>query len=444
MTLNRNSAQPEAVPRDTRGVQPRRSPLPAWPIIGTLVGYPLWWVLGPGEIVWWVSSALMLTLLLPRLPIALPRGAGIYALFLVWMLLAVIMIDTPGRLIGFVFRALFFITPFIVLVYSYNARERITERTVGLCATVMLAVMTVGALLGMAFPLFRMRTPMALLLPGSIESNDLVSEIVNRRLTQFEIGDYGQVDPRPSAPFLYTNDWGLVYTFVLPISVAYAISVRRERKVWLVLGLICASVAPALYTQNRGMLAGLALAAAYLGLRGLLAVNKYLIFIITAGLAVVSVAVALTPVLSRIQARQDRVNTTNARTRLYEETFQRALHSPLFGYGGPRPSTVPGAPASGTQGQVWGLMFDAGFVGLVLFVSFIVLLYIKTLRAMTPIGLAVNAAFFVAIPQMIVYDLEGTGMYLLMLGAGAVLGSRTTIPPPSRWAPTPAHVPAAG
>ena len=69
---------------------------PEWPLVFMLAGYPVWWFLGAGALIWPLFSLPMLgRLVMRRRTVRVPRGFGWWLLFLVWMLLS--FIAAPGR-----------------------------------------------------------------------------------------------------------------------------------------------------------------------------------------------------------------------------------------------------------------------------------------------------------------------------------------------------------
>lgn len=211
----------------SRALGTSRSTLPRWPFTAMLAFFPLWWVLGFAEMAWIPLAGCMLVLMIRRGGIQVPRGFAIWLLFVVLMCASVIGIDTSGRLIGFVYRALLYIAITIVFVYIYNARETLTLRYVLGVFTLFWLWAVLGGFAGIVAPEFSFRTPMSYVLPQGLQANELIGEMVVRRLTQYNPDSWLALDPRPSAPFLYTNGWGNVYSITLPMVVAYLTVIPR-------------------------------------------------------------------------------------------------------------------------------------------------------------------------------------------------------------------------
>lgn len=402
---------------DTRG---RLAELPRWPFTAMLALFPVWWVLGVGTIAWIPLAACMVLLMLRRGGIEVPRGAGVWLLFLLLMVVSVIHIDTTGRLIGFALRALDYFTVTVVFVYIYNARERLTQQYVLGVVTLFWVYAVIGGYAGVFFPTFSFKTPFAYVLPASLQSNELVGEMVVRRLTQHKPDGWFDLEPRPSAPFLYTNQWGNVYSLAMPFVFAYLVEIRRGTKFWVVMLLVPLSLVPAMLTLNRGMFIGLGVAAAYLLFRFVL--SGRVVWVLTAfGVgAVAAVAGLLLDVGSRVTDRVETSSSTEDRANLYAETFNRTLESPIFGYGAPRPSTIAGAPSAGTQGHLWTVMFSYGFPALVCFLLALILLFVATWRANSVTHLLLNSVQLVILVELMYYGVLPSGL-ILSLSAAALL-----------------------
>ncbi|GAB3406194.1 hypothetical protein GCM10027515_20480 [Schumannella luteola] len=400
-----------------RGMRPD---LPRWPFAAIFVGYPLWWVLGIGDLVFPLAAVVMAALLLRRGRVEVPRGFGLWLVFLVWMAASVIGIDSGGRLIGFVYRALLYLAVTVVFLYVYNARASFGRRYVAGVLTAFWGITVIGGWLGVLVPLLSITTPLAAIIPDSLQSNELVREMVIRRVTQWDPTSALQLDPRPSAPFLYTNGWGNVYSMLTPVAIAYLVSVRGTRRFWLVLVLIPLSLVPAFLTLNRGMFLGLGVAALYIAVRAALRRDGRLLAGL-AGLAVlVGAAVLVLPVQERLTERLDTSSTTVDRANLYLETVERTLESPVFGYGAPRPSETDGAPSVGTQGQIWNVMFSHGLPAAALFLAWLVFLVWRTRHARGAIGIAGHAILLVLLVEVFYYGVLVPGLAIGMI-VGALL-----------------------
>lgn len=395
--------------------------LPRWPFAALFALFPVWWLLGVGEAAWIALAAVMLGCLLWRGRIRMPRGFAIWLMFLVWMAVSVIEIDTPDRLLGFVYRALLYLTVTVIFLYVYNAHDSLSPRYVMGVLTVFWLIVIAGGYVGIFFPLLTIQTPLGLVMPPSIASNDLVQDMVVRRVSQYNPDGWAKLDPRPSAPFLYTNGWGNAYSMLSPIVIAYLVEVRRERRFWWLLAAIPVSLVPAFLTLNRGMFLGLGLALVYVAVRLFMRGNlKALLGLIGLALVVV-VAFATLPIAERLTHRVEASPSTSDRANLYEETFERTLEAPVFGYGAPRPSEKAGAPSAGTQGQLWMVMFSHGFPGAALFMGWLVWAYIRSIRERDPASLALNAVLLVVVVESLYYGIMTAGLAIAMIAAALAM-----------------------
>src|SRR5690625_2494776 len=229
-----DSGSREGVARSTVG----RSELPRWPYTAMFALFPLWWFLGPGEMAWIPFGMVMALYMWRRGGIEAPRSFALWLMFLLLMLVSVVGIDSPGRLIGFFYRAAQYVTFAIVFLYVYNARERLTLRYVLGVLTVFWVWTVIGGYASIAFPAFSFDTLMSYVLPQGLLSNELVGEMATRRLTQHKPDGWLDLDPRPSAPFLYTNSWGNVYSMLLPVAICYTYMVRGSRRALALLVLV--------------------------------------------------------------------------------------------------------------------------------------------------------------------------------------------------------------
>ncbi len=413
----------KGAPRRTRPREHSKSPdkLPAWPVAIAFIGFPVWWLLGLGDMAWPLFALFMFLALARTKRLRAPRGFGMWMLFMVWVLCSVIQLDEGVRVIGFIYRYSLYMAATIVFIYVYNARRQLSERRVLGILTLFWLVVVAGGYAGLAMPVWELKTPLAYVLPQSLLNNSYVHDMAFRRLTQFNPNPYAYViaAPRPSAPFLYANGWGNVYSLLTPVAVLYMAMVRRGLKFWLLGLALVLSAIPAVLTLNRGMFLGLGVAMLYIGIRAaLLGRGKMMLAIV--GIALVAgTSYLVLPVQERIDQRTAKVESIDDRGNLYLETFNRTLESPLLGYGAPRPSERAGQPSVGTQGQVWMVMFSHGFVGLGLFLGWLALLFARTLRRTDLVGLVCNALLLVAFVEVFYYGVLGAGLVIVMV-AGAL------------------------
>ena len=409
---------PESLAAD--GVRPGTE-LPRWPLAAMFAAFPLWWALGFAEMAWIPIAGTMAVLMARHGSVRVPRGLGVWLLFLVVMCVSVIGIDTSGRLIGFVYRALQYLAVTVAFLYVYNARRTITiDWLLGLMTVFWLYVVA-GGWLGVIAPEFSFRTPLGYLLPRGLQANEVVGEMVVRRATQWNPDSWIVLDPRPAAPFLYTNGWGNAYSMLLPLVLARLGRMPRDGRFAMLLVAVPVSFVPAFLTLNRGMFIGLGVAALYGALLLLASGRLRAVAGIAAAAAAALGAASALDVWDRLLGRVESSSSTEDRANLYEETLVRTLQSPLFGYGAPRPSWTEGAPSAGTQGHVWTVMFSHGIPALALFLAALLWLAWATARARTTGAIAVHIVQVVLLVEVFYYGVLPHGLMLAFLPAAAVL-----------------------
>lgn len=409
--------------------------LPRWPIAAVFAFFPLWWALGLGEAAWIPIALVMAAYLGKKGEVRVPRLFVVWLLFLVWMLFSVVEIDGLGRLIGFGYRALTYLSVTIIFVYVYNARKNITIQYVLGVLTIFWVVIVVGGYLGILFPLWGFKTPLSFVIPAGLQSNEVVGEMVYRRVTQHNPESWLDIAPRPSAPFLYTNGWGNAYSMLTPLVACYLGVIRKTKKFVPLLLMLPISLVPAFLTLNRGMFVGLGVAVLYAAIATLLRGNiKALLGIVAIAIVLLGSASAF-DVGDKLDDRLSTSSSTEDRANLYEETIDRTLESPLFGYGAPRPSETEGAPSAGTQGQVWRVLFSHGVPGLLLFLAWFTLSFTSTIRVSKSIDIGMSSVLLVVLVESFYYGTMPTGTAISMSVAALLMRPGPATPQPASTSP---------
>jgi len=397
--------------------------LPAWPVLVLLWGMPVWWALGMLPFANAIMAVPMVAFLLRRGQVTLVPGVMPWVAFVAWMIPCALMLDSLGRVVGFSIRFTQFAAIAVALIYVVNARQSLTVRRVLAGLTFVWVFVIVGGYLGMLWPEVTLTHTVGRLLPGSILSNEYVSDLVFPPFAEIQT-PYGAEQPflRPSAPFAYSNGWGSAIAILTPIVVGAAIARRTAKAtIWLIIG-IAASIPPAIATTNRGLFVGIIAAVGYVLIRLLLR-GKWLPFLWVGALAAALFAVlALSGLLEAIAERQDTVDTTDGRRTLYAEAFERTLQSPILGYGAPRPSYTTEI-AVGTQGMIWNAMFCFGFVGLALFAIFLLGALLRTAAAPNVAALWLHSSVVAAVVMSTFYGLD-RHMLAICIVLGVMLRER--------------------
>jgi len=394
--------------------------LPTWPMTALFAGLPLWWVTGLLDVVTIPFALVMAWLLARRSAARVPVGFGWWLLFCVWSGASVVMLDHASAVVLFGYRWLLAAAAGVLFVYVFNARATLTSRYLSGTLTLWFAYVTVGGYLGLLAPTGSLRTPMQALLPASASGNELVHQMTVRPFAQYNPNGVLEVSPRPTAPFLYTNNWGSVYALLLPFVVVYLLHTWRTLRGRMVAVLIAASLVPAFLTLNRGMFLSLGIAAAYLFVRALLA-GRWQVVALVAAAAVVGVTLFnVLPVSERLGMRLDEnasATSNDSRLSLYEQSLSAVADSPVLGHGAPIEGSDPAEPHVGTQGQLWMLLVSHGPVAAAAWVLFLGSMYARGRRRPDPIGVASCTTLVVGTVQLLFYGMLPYGLPLLMVAA---------------------------
>ena len=390
----------------------------AWPVYALFAGYPLWWALGLQAFIWPLAAVPMALALLRRRSVSVPRGAGFLLLFLVWMLLSATQLESARQLVAFGYRASLYFSAAILLVFLVNLPARAVDVSrLAQAAGWMWVASIVGAYVGLLLPGAAFATPLELALPQAISQQPFVNSLVHNEWSSTTTL-LGYTIARPKALFNYTNGWGANVALLTPLAV-YSLHVVRKR--WwrvMVLVLLAASVVPIIISINRGLWLSLVVAGAYMGLRaaGRGRIRLLLGVLLAAGATLA--LVALTP-LSTIVSDRAEVANLDGRTHLYNAAFDAALNAPVLGYGAPLPSDnldLTAGASVGTHGQLWTLLVSQGFVGLVLFVGFLVATLFYT-RRVSRHALWAHTVLVVALFQLPFYNSLPVALHVVVLAA---------------------------
>ena len=425
-------------PLSTR-VQPRSARLPyAWPLYTLFLGFPLWWALGLAAFIWPVVAVPVTFSLLSRERVRVPKGFGLYLLFFIWMLASSLMITGPDRMIGFLYRALLYYSAGALGLYVYNAPKRLLpNETLIRVMAFFWVIVVAGGLFGILAPNFQIRTLAEMVMPQRLLANDYVYSLVHPLTAQVQTF-LGYPVPRPTAPFVFTNDWGGNFALLVPFVLAAWAQMRSVARKGLFRLLAVVSVIPVVFSLNRVLWFCLVLTMVYGSVRwairgrvgaihGALAFGLLFVFVFT-----------FPPTAQLINDRVNTPHSNQGRGILYREAQESVEKSPLLGYGAPRPSqTNPNLPSVGTQGHCWLVFFSHGIPGAFLFVSFFAYACWRTRRASTAAGLWCHVVVLVALAQMAFYGLLSSQLHIIMIAIA--LAAREMVepdPPQAEYAVT--------
>ena len=456
MTLLEHPAAATAGPASAPPPAARPSALerrlgPAWPLKLMLLGFPVWWALGLASFVVLIAAGVMAAQVRRRGLSRLPVGFPLLVLFLLWMLAgaALLWADAPGtvggggpeRIIPFAYRVLWYLAVTVAVLYPLSLPSSVLPfAVVSRWLGALFVVCVVGGLAGLLAPSFEFTSPMELLLPGARNDTGFLNALVHPSLTT-QSDFLGYVQPRPKAPFSYTNAWGNNVGLLLPFFVyGWATHEQRWRRFAIapVLGLAAVPIA---YSLNRGLWLGLCVLAVGSAV-ALARTGRYLaVWTLTVGLLLATVALVVSPLWQTITLRLDTPHSNDRRATVAQIVPETTLRgSPLLGYGTTRKvegsfSSIAGggspecrqcaAPPLGTQGFLWRLIFTTGFVGTALFLGFLGLNLLRHVGRREPacvlgcLTLVTSGLFF------LVYDSLELPLFVLMLALGLMNRART-------------------
>jgi hypothetical protein len=425
--------------------RPRTASLPAWPLAGLLLLYPLWWALGLGVLAFAIVAVPMAAALLRAhvagRPVRLPPGFALWVVFLVTVVVGVTVLHAEpagavdegpgGRLFGVAFRLVWYAALTVMLVYAGNLAEAelSRERLVRLLAW-LFVVTVAGGLLGVFAGHFEFTSPVELLLPQGVRQKGFVRSLVHPYAAQI-MDLVRDSHPRPAAPWGYTNTWGNNFCLLVVWFAAWAWGYAKERRVRvLAVACLAVSVVPVVHSLNRGLWIGLGVAAVYAAVRLALAGRVWAIGALAlAGVAVAGALVA-TPLGTVVSARLDDGKSNGVRSFLMERAVSGMAESPVIGFGstrdtmGGRNSITVGESAEcercgnftiGGNGQFWQLIFAHGIVGTAGYLGFFGYGLWRFRRDRSAIGIAGGCALFGTFAAMLWYNALVTPLAFMFL-----------------------------
>ncbi|WP_334623377.1 O-antigen ligase family protein [Micromonospora sp. CPCC 206061] len=425
--------------------RPRTASLPAWPLTGLLLLYPLWWALGLGVLAFAIVAVPMAATLLRAhvagRPVRLPPGFALWVVFLVTVVVGVTVLHAEpvgavdegagGRLFGVAFRLVWYAALTVMLVYAGNLTEAelSRERLVRLLAW-LFAVTVAGGLLGVFASHFEFTSPVELLLPHGVRQKGFVRSLVHPYAAQI-MDLVRDSHPRPAAPWGYTNTWGNNFCLLVVWFAAWAWGYAKDRRVRvLAAACLAASVVPVVHSLNRGLWIGLGVAAVYVAVRLALAGRVWAIGAMALAGVAVAGALAVTPLGNVVSARLDDGKSNGVRSFLMERAVSGMAESPVIGFGstrdtmGGRNSITVGESAEcercgnftiGGNGQFWQLIFAHGIVGTAGYLGFFGYGLWRFRRDRSAIGIAGGCALFGTFAAMFWYNALVTPLAFMFL-----------------------------
>ncbi|GIJ44792.1 hypothetical protein Val02_16780 [Virgisporangium aliadipatigenens] len=397
----------------------------------TMLGYPVWWALGLGVLIFPLIAPLMIVALVRQhragRRIELPPGFALWLCFLAVVVVGVAALgaepegavssSAASRMVAVSYRLVQYVAMTILLVYAGNQRGLVGRPLVRLLSW-LFVVTVLGGLLGTFAGHFEFTSPVEMLLPKHVAKTGFVKSLVHPSAAQV-MDLLGDPMPRPAAPWGYTNTWGNNFVLLVVWFVAWhwgGLSRTRRSLAGVVLAL---SAIPVVHSLNRGLWIGLGVVGVYVALR--LAVRGRFLALGAVLAATLALAVALvaTPLGDVVSARLDNGKSNGVRMFLTERALAGAAESPLIGFGstrntmGGRQSIAVGESAGcercgnftvGGNGQLWQLLFAHGLLGTATYLGFFLYGLWRFRRDHSAIGIAGSSAIVAGLVAMFWYN----------------------------------------
>ena len=379
---------------------------------------PVFWALGFGAFIWSIAALPLLAWVLLRRDLKRPPATALFTMYVIWAGFSVIRLDRFTRVLTFGFRFSVYVTAVCLAYYVYN--ERRVSRTTFINWVAMFWVWAIiGGYLGLLLPHVRLNTTLAsTLLPRSLAANEYFENLVRPRFAQVQ-NLFGIEIPRPAALFDFTNEWGGAVGLLTPFFVAatlYSLDPWKRRAG--VVGLLVA-LPPIILSVNRGLWISIAAISSVVAFRSFLAGRSAPLKILAGGILLVGIVLIATPVGSVVSGRLSE-SDAGARAGIYGEAWSGAKQSPILGWGGPRPSTNPFSPAVGTHGHAFFAMFAHGFVGLALYVSWMISAMYLASHRRDQVSIALASVIFVGALQMFFYNAFPVPLPIMLVAVGLI------------------------
>jgi polysaccharide biosynthesis protein PslJ len=392
---------------------------PGWIVAAVFMFNPLWWVLGFGDFAWCFAAVPLWIWIIQHRNLKLPPTTGLFVLYVVWALVTVIKIDRFTRVLSFGFRYTAYLTALGLAIYVYNERRITRARFIRWVAWFWVAAV-IGGYIGLILPNARLNTTVAsVLLPKSVSKNDFVGNLVRPGFAQVQ-NLFGVAIPRPKTLFSFTNEWGGNLGLLTPffISSFLFMGTRKERKFGVIMMIV--AIPPMVISVNRGLWLSLIIMGSLTASRDFLQGRTKALKYLTGTVILVTVLLALTPLGTIIGGRLSE-SDASAREGIYGEAWRGAVESPIFGFGGPRPSENPFSPPIGTHGQVWLVMFSHGFVGLAMYGAWAFAIIWRCWQVRDRVSMLLSTVTVIAVLQAFIYNLLPTSIPIILTAVGLVM-----------------------
>jgi hypothetical protein len=414
---------------------------PAWPIVVALAGWPVWWALGIGNHIFFLMAIPIVRKMYRRRakggpPIRLPRGFGLWMLFLLVMLagIATISLQAPGtiqspvfnRTLAYTARSLDFFGATAFLLYAGNLTEQELPRRRLAWLLGLVGLYTVfGGLFGVADPHFGFTSPIAHFLPSSLQS--ALSTSLNPGASQ----DTALLGTgRVKIPFSYTNMWGDALAILLPWLIVAWRNYGTRLQGRLAMGVLAISIVPIVFSLDRGLWVGIVIIILYLAVRYALQGKLALLGVLLGALGVAALILVVSPLGNLVSQRLDTPKSNQIRSSASTLSVKDGLASPVIGFGDSRraiggtQSITTGRNDNckkcgnvevGGDGQLELLLVCTGLLGTGLYAAFFGYSMWRYRRDRTAYGLVGMLVLLLGFVFMPVYEATGPPLGFTML-----------------------------
>lgn len=399
-------------------------------------GFPLWWAFGLGELIWPIFGVLMAISLLQSRSIAIPRYASMWVIFVAVVVASGLMLEDELDIFSWGIRLAQYISVGLIIPYVLTNRRTTPAQFLVGSMTVLFMASVAGGYIGLLVGEFTFRSPMTFILPGGIQANSFVHDVINPGFADIErfLGTYAVT--RPKAPFTYTNGWGAAMGVLFPFALIDGFTGFGVPKPIARFGL-AAAVVPIALSLNQGLWISLVAGAGYAAMRAAGRGDGRGVLQLVFAAMIVAIIIAATPLGDAFGGDLQNPDATDDRATLYIATLREVPKSPVIGFGGPRQVTDNGPPA-GTHGQLWIVLFSHGVAGALSYFGFLGAMLWQTRRYRTPVGMwchtvvllsFIQAPFYGAVPQQLGIVMVAAAVGILDVGGAIkVRGSARTRP----------------
>lgn len=433
---------------------------PGWPLAVVFVPFPLWWALGMSEFICMFMAVPMALYLLRQRRVQVPRGFGFWLIFLCWVGVGFLVLqvsavgavpdNSPTRFITWTYRLVWYLTCTVSALYVLNTRKYVPLERISRIVSCLFLTIVAGGVLGLLAPHFQFPSALELILPKGVTSVQFIQKMIHPSAAQLQ-QVLGYESPRPSAPFTFTNTWGMNFTATLPFFLHAWCGKEAAWRRWLAGPVLVIAAVAAVMSLNRGMWITLTVMALFVAIRSAMTGKPGpLAGVVLGGVAVV-ILVASTSLGNVVNNRLSNEGSAQGRENLSTLSVTSVAEtSPIIGLGSTRNvqgnfNTIAGGataqcprcspPALGTQGQLWLVVFSQGLFGLAMYLAFFAMSFFRNLHRRSPpvtLGLMVVVASTFTSPF---YNSLGTGLMVVMIGVG-LLAREEALDPKARRLPT--------